>query len=94
MSSVDQNQMLMTQDGVPLKVSLKRSQRRSKMRAFMLVFPLLAFIFISFIVPIGNLFTRSADDKLINEVLPLTFEELKNWDSQTVPDEPLPCSWI
>ena len=89
MSSVDQNQMLMTQDGVPLKVSLKRSQRRSKMRAFMLVFPLLAFIFISFIVPIGSLFTRSVDDKLINEVLPLTFEELKNWDSQTVPDEPL-----
>ena len=89
MSSVDQNQMLMTQDGVPLKVSLKRSQRRSKMRAFMLVFPLLAFIFISFIVPIGSLFTRSVDDKLVNEVLPLTFEELKNWDGQTVPDEPL-----
>ena len=89
MSSVDQNQMLMTQDGVPLKVSLKRSQRSSKMRAFMLVFPLLAFIFISFIVPIGSLFTRSVDDKLVNQVLPLTFEELKNWDGQTVPDEPL-----
>ncbi len=89
MSSVDQNQMLMTQDGVPLKVSLKRSQRRSKMRAFMLVFPLLAFIFISFIVPIGSLFTRSVDDKLVNQVLPLTFEELKNWDGQNVPDEPL-----
>ena len=89
MSSVDQNQTLMTQDGVPLKVSLKRSQRRSKMRAFMLVFPLLTFIFISFIVPIGSLFTRSVDDKLVNEVLPLTFEELKNWDGKDVPDEPL-----
>lgn len=89
MSSVDQNQTLMTQDGVPLKVSLKRSQRRSKMRAFMLVFPLLTFIFISFIVPIGSLFTRSVDDKLVNQVLPLTFEELKNWDGQSVPDEPL-----
>ena len=89
MSSVDQNQVLMTQDGVPLKVSLKRSQRRSKMRAFMLVFPLLAFIFISFIVPIGSLFTRSVDDKLVNEVLPLTFEELKNWDGESIPDEPL-----
>jgi len=89
MSSVDQNQTLMTQDGVPLKVSLKRSQRRSKMRAFMLVFPLLAFIFISFIVPIGSLFTRSVDDTLVNEVLPLTFEELKNWDGQDVPGEPM-----
>ena len=87
MSSVDQNQTLMTQDGVPLKVSLKRSQRRSKMLAFMLVFPLLAFIFISFIVPIGSLFTRSVDDTLVNEVLPLTFEELKNWDGQDVPGE-------
>lgn len=89
MSSVDQNQTLMTQDGVPLKVSLKRSQRRSKMRAFMLVFPLLAFIFISFIVPIGSLFSRSVDDTLVNEVLPLTFEELKNWDGQDVPGEPM-----
>lgn len=87
MSSNDQTETLMTQDGVPLKVSLKRSQRRTKMRAFMLVFPLLAFITISFIVPIGSLFTRSVDDKLVNQVLPLTFEALKDWDGETVPDE-------
>lgn len=89
MSSNDQTETLMTQDGVPLKVSLKRSQRRTKMRAFMLVFPLLAFITISFIVPIGSLFTRSVDDKLVNQVLPLTFEALKDWDGETVPDEPM-----
>ena len=89
MSSNDQTETLMTQDGVPLKVSLKRSQRRTKMRAFMLVFPLLAFITISFIVPIGSLFTRSVDDKLVNQVLPLTFEVLKDWDGETVPDEPM-----
>ncbi|XDZ65850.1 ABC transporter permease [Alphaproteobacteria bacterium LSUCC0684] len=89
MSGAEQTGPLLTQDGVPLKVSLRRSQQRIKMRAFLLVVPLLVFIMISFVVPIASLFTRSVDDMLVNEVLPLTFEELKNWDGQSVPDEPL-----
>ena len=87
MSNVDQSAPLMTQDGVPLKVSLRRSQRRTKFRALMLVVPLLAFITISFIVPIASLFTRSVDDQLVNDVFPLTFEAMKDWDGQAVPDE-------
>ena len=87
MSNVDPTAPLMTQDGVPLKVSLRRSQRRTKIRALMLVLPLLAFITISFIVPIGSLFTRSVDDQLVNDVLPLTFEAMKDWDGQDVPEE-------
>lgn len=89
MSGAEQTGPLLTQDGVPLKVSLRRSQQRVKMRAFLLVVPLLAFIMISFVVPIASLFTRSVDDMLVNQVLPLTFEELKTWDGQAVPDEPL-----
>jgi putative spermidine/putrescine transport system permease protein len=89
MSGAEQTGPLLTQDGVPLKVSLRRSQQRIKMRAFLLVVPLLVFIMISFVVPIASLFTRSVDDMLVNEVLPLTFEEFKNWDGQSVPDEAL-----
>lgn len=89
MSSSETTGPILTQDGVPLKVSLRRSQRRVKTRAFMLVFPLLAFITISFLVPIGSLFTRSVDDKLVNQVLPRTFVALEQWDGQDIPDEPL-----
>lgn len=89
MSTSETAAPILTQDGVPLKVSLRKSQRRIKMRAFMLVFPLLAFITISFLVPIGSLFTRSVDDKLVNQVLPRTFAAMENWDGKEVPDEPL-----
>ncbi len=80
-------QALLTQDGVPLTVSLRRSQRRAKMRAFTLVFPLLAFILVTFVVPIISLFTRSVDDGLVNDVLPLTFAEIDKWDGADLPPE-------
>ncbi len=89
MSTSEHTAEILTQDGVPLKVSLRRSQRRVKTRAFMLVFPLLAFITISFLVPIGSLFTRSVDDSLVNQVLPRTFAIYDTWDGQSIPDEPL-----
>jgi len=65
---------LLTADGVPLKDSLQRSLRRSRFRALMLVTPPLLFLIFLFVIPIGNMLTRSVDDKLINAVLPNTFE--------------------
>ena len=35
---------ILTTDGIPLKVSLKKSERINKFRAFLLVLPLLIFI--------------------------------------------------
>ena len=80
---------LLTADGTPLKVSLKRSMRRSKLKAIGLVLPPLFFLLLLFIIPIGNLLTRSVDDKLINFQMPLTFRLIENWDRQTLPDEEL-----
>lgn len=51
---------LTTSDGTPLKAALARAQSRSKRRAFLLVAPLLAFILITFVVPIGQMLFRSA----------------------------------
>ena len=80
---------LLTADGTPLKVSLKRSMRRSKLKAMGLVLPPLFFLLLLFIIPIGNLLTRSVDDKLINFQMPLTFRLIENWDRQTLPEEEL-----
>ena len=50
--------MLTTVDGKPLKEALAHAQSRAKRRAFLLVLPLLAFIIVSFIFPIGQMLYR------------------------------------
>ena len=78
---------LLTADGVPLKDSLQRSLRRSRFRALMLVLPPLLFLIFLFVIPIGNMLTRSVDDNLINDVIPLTFEAFETWDKTSEPSE-------
>ena len=82
---------ILTADGIPLRVSLRRSMRRSKLRALALVLPAFLFLVIVFILPIGNLLTRSVDDALINHQLPLTFSLIETWDrdQQSLPEEAL-----
>ena len=80
---------ILTADGIPLKVSLQRSLRRNKLRALGLVLPAFLFLLVVFILPIGNLLTRSVDDTLINQQLPLTFSLFDHWDRQELPDETL-----
>ena len=60
---------LLTTDGVPLKQSLKKAERKNKIRAFLLVFPLLLFIIVTFVMPIGDMLLRSVDDTQINTCL-------------------------
>ena len=78
-STVDQ---ILTTDGIPLKVSLKKTERKNKIRAFLLVSPLLLFIIVTFVIPIGDMLTRSIDDSQVNSVYGNTFEEYKKWDKE------------
>ena len=78
-STTDQ---ILTTDGLPLKVSLRKTERKNKIRAFLLVFPLLLFIVVTFVVPIGDMLLRSVDDSQINNVYAKTFEEYNKWDSE------------
>jgi len=78
---------ILTTEGIPLKVSLKKSERKNKIRAFLLVAPLLAFILVTFLIPIGDMLIRSIDDRHINTVFPKTFEVYKKWDRQDLPSE-------
>ena len=78
---------ILTTDGIPLKVSLRRAERINKFRAFALVLPLTLFIVITFVIPIIAMLTRSVDDKQINTVFPKTFEIYKQWDRKELPTE-------
>ncbi len=51
--------VLTTSDGRPLKAALAMAQRRAKWRAFLLVLPLLAFVVVTFIIPILKMLERS-----------------------------------
>jgi len=80
---------ILTTEGIPLKVSLQKAERRNKIRAILLVIPLLVFILVTFLIPIGDMLLRSVDDSHINTVFPKTFEEYKKWDRQDLPSEEL-----
>ena len=87
-SNIDSKGQLLTNDGVPLKESLKKSLRRTKIRSFLLLLAPLLFLLIMFVTPIGSLLSRSVDDTSINVVLPQTFAQYELWkDKSQVPSE-------
>ena len=51
-----ETQQILTTDGIPLEVSLKKAERRNKIKAFLLVAPLLLFLLIVYISPIVYMF--------------------------------------
>ena len=87
-SNIDTKGQLLTNDGVPLKESLKKSLRRTKIRSFLLLLAPLLFLLIMFVTPIGSLLSRSVDDSSINIVLPETFVQYELWeDKSQIPNE-------
>ena len=87
-SNIDSKGQLLTNDGVPLKESLRKSLRRTKIRSFLLLLAPLLFLLIMFVTPIGSLLSRSVDDTSINVVLPQTFAQYELWDDKSqVPSE-------
>lgn len=88
-SPAQSGEVLTTVDGTPLKVSLARALRREKTRALLLVAPLLLFITVTFMLPIGDMLLRGVVDPIVSEYLPQTAQELQRWDSTSgsLPDE-------
>ena len=65
-------QKILTTDGIPLEESLKKAEKKNKIKAFLLVCPLLFFLIITYVFPIGNMLTRSVDDRMVTDMLPNT----------------------
>ena len=73
-------EQLLTADGIPLKVSLKKAYRREKLSAFLLVAPLLLFIVVTFLIPIVDMLMLSVDNSIVPEILPRTTKNIQTWD--------------
>ena len=78
---------ILTTDGIPLEVSLKKAERKNKIKAFLLVAPLLLFLLITYIFPIGDMLMRSVDDRMVTKMLPKTFKSMETWDGKDLPPE-------
>jgi putative spermidine/putrescine transport system permease protein len=76
-------QVMTTADGIPLKVSLQRANRRSRNRALLLVLPLLAFLTVSFALPILDMLYRGIENGVVPDTLPRTAQALRAWDPDT-----------
>jgi putative spermidine/putrescine transport system permease protein len=74
-------------DGTPLKRKLERTTRRARLRAFLLVVPLLAFIVVSFLMPVGTLLWRGVSSPTFATHMPRTTAALAEWDGEAVPGE-------
>ena len=76
-------------DGTPLKQSLNRALRAQKLRALALIAPLLIFVLVSFIAPIGDMLFRSVENQIVSETLPRTVRALADYDaaSEEVPSD-------
>ncbi|MCZ4353441.1 ABC transporter permease [Roseovarius aestuarii] len=91
MTKTATNEPVLAADGTPLKRSLARALRVQKMRALALIAPLLIFVMISFIIPIGDMLFRSVENKIVENTLPYTVDELSRWDGTgtELPPEPV-----
>ncbi len=80
---------MLAADGTPLKKSLARSLRIQKARALMLIAPLLIFVLVTFIAPIGDMLFRSVENQIVSETLPRTAARIDQWDANSgeAPDE-------
>lgn len=74
-------------DGVPLRIKLKRVERRRKLWAFAFVLPLLVFILVAFVLPIGRMMFGAIHDDTFQVLMPRTTAALSVWDGNDLPDK-------
>jgi putative spermidine/putrescine transport system permease protein len=82
--------LLTTADGRPLKAALADAQARAKRRAFLLVLPLLIFVLLTFLVPIGYMLKRSFEHDGFASTAPALvawFEANPDFDPANPPEE-------
>lgn len=74
--------------GAELKVRFRRAERRKRLSALLPVLPLLLFILVTFLFPVGEMLLRSVDNQRVPTVLEYTAPLLLQWDGgDTLPDD-------
>jgi len=66
---------------------LRRAERRRTWKAFALVLPLLAFLLLVFVIPLGGVLYFAVANPEVVTILPRTAAALEDWDGAELPDE-------
>ncbi|MGB7299862.1 MAG: ABC transporter permease [Burkholderiaceae bacterium] len=81
------NQPVLAADGTPLKQKLQQTTRRARLKALGLTLPLVLFLIVSFVLPIGQMLFRSVHNPVGSAVVPNLAVEIQNWDGSGLPSE-------
>src|SRR5215468_6057072 len=74
-----------------LALGLARTERKVKLRAIALTLPLLIFLLVTFVGPIGALLTKSFVDTDVRRIFPRVVAALQDWDGKALPPDP---AWV
>ncbi|CAN5893240.1 ABC transporter permease [soil metagenome] len=72
-------------DTTALQKQLARANRRRQWRAFSLTLPLLVFLLLTFLIPIGALLERAVENPEVANALPRTVVVIASWDRKATP---------
>lgn len=72
-----------------LKQRLARAERVNRLKSQALILPLLVFLLLTFLVPIGALLYRSVNNPEVVGALPRTVQAIGAWDGKALPGEPV-----
>ncbi len=73
--------------GTALATQLRRVERRKQLRAIALTLPLLIFLAITFLVPLGALLVRAVENPEVADTLSKTGDALAGWDRKVAPPD-------
>ncbi len=80
-------ELTLTEDGIPLKQKLAKTTALQRRRAFLLTMPLVLFLVISFVIPIGQMLFSSVHNDKVSAVVPTFAEAIIQWDGEGLPSE-------
>lgn len=84
MSTAD---ITLTEDGIPLKQKLAKTTALQKRRALLLTMPLVLFLLVSFVFPIGQMLFNSVHNDKVSAVAPNFADAILQWDGEGLPPE-------
>ena len=64
-----------------------KAVRRKRLVALAFVVPLLVFVLLTFLIPIGSMLWRSVYHPTLSELIPNTLEQLEHWQGQSLPED-------
>ena len=73
--------------GTALATQLRRVERRKQLRAIALTLPLLIFLAVTFLVPLGALLVRAVENPEVADTLVKTGDALAGWDRKVAPPD-------